>query len=374
MNRHSVLLVCLLAATLLVGCEPATTPQGLLAEAKEYRSKGDFKSALIQAKNAVQLSPELAEAHYLKGALYLDLGEATLAEEGLRQALALKMAPQEVIPVLARALLKQGKYQDVLDETVPERFPADWHSADVASLRGGAYLGLKRIPDAKAAYEKALQYEADFPDALVGLAKITAADRRPQEGMQLVERALAKSPTNFDALLLKGDLQRVLGNPPAALSAYEEAVRQKPDDLNARITLASIQISLDKNDDATANLAEVLKEAPQSPTANYMQALIEFRKKNFVAAQNRAAEVLKVQPAHVPVRHACRGGRVCLRRISAGRAAPEMAARSLPEQPVRAQAARCDLQQERKGPAGDRHAPAGAEAGAAGFEFVRSRR
>lgn len=300
MNRQSGMLVCLLAAALLVGCGPTTSPQDLLAQARQFRSKGDFKSALIQARNAVQLSPELAEAHYLKGAIYLDLGEARLAEEELRRAIALKMDAQAVIPVLARSLLKQGKYQDILDETVPGRFPVTVHSADVASLRGDAYLGLKRIRSAQETYEKALQYQADFPEALIGLAKITAANRHPEEAVQLVERALVKSPSNFDALLLKGDLQRVLGNPQAALSAYEKAVRQKPNDLNARLTLAALQIGLDKINDAPANIAVVLKVAPESPTANYLLALIEFRKKNFVAARDLAEKVLTVQPTHVP--------------------------------------------------------------------------
>lgn len=293
-------LLLLLAATLIAGCDSAKSPQELLAEAKQYRSKGDLPSALIQAKNAVQLAPDLAEAHYLKGAIYLDLGEVRLAEEELRLALEGKQDPRDVIPVLARALLKQDKFQEVLDETVPDRIPSLANSAEIETLRGDAYLGLRRIPAAKTAYESALRYEADYPGALVGLAKLTAADRHPEEGLQLVERALAKAPTNIDALLLKGDLQRVLRRPEAALAAYEEAVRQKPNDLNARLTLASIQIFLSKNDAAKANLAVVLNEVPQSPTANYMQALIEFQKKDFTAAQNLAAQVLKVQPTHVP--------------------------------------------------------------------------
>ena len=297
------LLVCLLATVFVYGCDTSLAPEQLLAQARQHRGKGELNAALIQAKNAARLSPDLAEAHYLVGATYLDLGEASLAEQELRQALALNGDLRIVIPSLAKSLLKQGKYQDVLDETVPERFPATARSADVASSRGTALLNLKRIPAAKAAYEEALTYEADFSDALVGLAKITAADRHPQEALQLLDRAIAKSPSSLDALLLQGDLQRVLGNPHGALLAYHAAVRAaklKPDELNARLTLASVQIALGKVDDATANLTVVRSEVPESPTANYLQALIEFRKKNFAAAQNLAVEVLKAQPGHMP--------------------------------------------------------------------------
>ena len=113
----------------------------------------------------------------------------------------------------------------MLDETAPERIPATSHSAEVVSLRGSAYMGLNRIPAAQGAFKEALQNDADYPDALVGLAKITAAAGRPEEGLQLVERALARSPSSLDALLLQGDLQRVLRNPQGAMLAYEKAVR-----------------------------------------------------------------------------------------------------------------------------------------------------
>jgi putative PEP-CTERM system TPR-repeat lipoprotein len=295
-NRTS--LAALFVAVWLAGCHPSSNPQQLLAEARQFETKGDFKSALIQAKNAVQADPNLAEAHFVVGAIYMDLGQWKLAEAKIREALALKMDPNQGVPMLARSLLRQDKFQDVLDETVVERIPEAGRSPQVAALRGDANLGLLRIPAAKTAFETALQLDAEHPDALVGLGKIAANDRRPEEGMQLVMRALAKSPNHFDALLFQGDLFRVLNDPMAAIAAYEKAVAQRSDDTNARLTLASLQIALDKREDAAANLAAVLALAPQSPTANYLQAVLLFRAKDYVAAQSHAMEVLKVQPTH----------------------------------------------------------------------------
>jgi putative PEP-CTERM system TPR-repeat lipoprotein len=292
--------LALLVAIFVVGCGTSTTPETLMSEAREFRNKGELKSALIQAKNAAQLAPDLAEAHFLKGLIYLELGEPRAAEDALRKALSLKMDRQVATPALAKALLAQGKYDDALDETAPERVPNAKISAELASLRGNAFLGLRRIPAAKSAYESALQTEPDLPEALLGLAKITAAERHPEDAMKLLERALSKAPNDFDALLFEGDLYRVLQKPEAAAAAYEKAIRQKPDDLNARLTLASVQIGLNKDAEAAGNLAVVLLHEPQSPTANYLQALLELRKKNYREAQNRAAEVLKVQPTHFP--------------------------------------------------------------------------
>jgi Flp pilus assembly protein TadD len=127
---NRALLAALLAAVWLAGCNPSSNPQQLLAEARQLQTKGDYKSALIQAKNAVQAEPNLAEAYYVVGAIYMDLGQWKLAEVKVREALALKMDPNQAVPMFARSLLKQDKFQDVLDETVVERIPLAGRSAE----------------------------------------------------------------------------------------------------------------------------------------------------------------------------------------------------------------------------------------------------
>ena len=58
---------------------------------------GDFKSALIQAKNAVQADPNLAEAHFVVGAIYMDLGQWKLAEAKIREALATTLITDDTL-------------------------------------------------------------------------------------------------------------------------------------------------------------------------------------------------------------------------------------------------------------------------------------
>jgi tetratricopeptide (TPR) repeat protein len=160
----------------------------------------ELESALIQAKNAIQLAPDLAEAHYLKGAIYLDLNDPPLAENALRQALAENgRSGSGSRPCQVTA--ETGKYQDLLDETVPERFAVTAHPADVESLRGGAYWD-SMCSRGESVLRRALQQTSDFPDALIGIAKITAADRRRQK-LFSSSSVLARS-SNYDALLLRG--------------------------------------------------------------------------------------------------------------------------------------------------------------------------
>ena len=46
----------------LAGCGRNDSPEALVAEAAQYRQKGDQKAAIIQLKNALQKKPDDAEA------------------------------------------------------------------------------------------------------------------------------------------------------------------------------------------------------------------------------------------------------------------------------------------------------------------------
>ena len=99
-----------------------------MASAKNFLEKKDTKSAVIQLKSALQQQPDLAEARFLLGRALLDTGEAVLAEVELRKALDYKYPEATVVPVLAQALLAQGKGQRVIAEyattQLAERFGA----------------------------------------------------------------------------------------------------------------------------------------------------------------------------------------------------------------------------------------------------------
>ncbi len=59
--------VVLLVSRFWAGCADKTTPDQLLASAKQERDKGNYRSAIIHLKNLLQKSPENAEARYLLG-------------------------------------------------------------------------------------------------------------------------------------------------------------------------------------------------------------------------------------------------------------------------------------------------------------------
>ena len=110
-----------LAFSLLVaGCGGGST-DSMLKSAKEYVAKNDNKAAVIQLKNAIQKTPDSAEARFLLGSVLLKTGDVAGAEVELRKALDLKYSPDSVIPEIARTMLAQGQFKKLTDEFAKDR-------------------------------------------------------------------------------------------------------------------------------------------------------------------------------------------------------------------------------------------------------------
>src|SRR5437763_10310599 len=144
MPRHATklkLTAAVVAGAFLMGglaaCHRSESTASLLAEAKQYQQKGDFKSALIQLKNAVEKSPSDGEARRQRAALEWDMGDAVSASKELRKARSLGIAADRVLPMLGKTLMQQGRAKELLDEITPA---LAGHSAPLLTLRGDALL------------------------------------------------------------------------------------------------------------------------------------------------------------------------------------------------------------------------------------------
>src|SRR5262245_55623034 len=105
-------LALLLALVLAIaGCAEKPTPDQMLASAKQEREKGNYTTAVIHLKNALQQVPEHAEARYLLGVTYNDMGEYKAAEIELRRAMDLRYDLAKV--KIGRSLLMLREYKKI---------------------------------------------------------------------------------------------------------------------------------------------------------------------------------------------------------------------------------------------------------------------
>lgn len=286
--------------TALPGCNLSDDPQTLIAKAQDHRQKNDYKAAVIELKNVLVKNPEQAEARYVLGVTYNDLGDFKSAEKELRKALELQYDRTKAIPALGRTLLLQGQFQKVVDEAKLEGDAPAAARAEVLTLRAEALLGMGRMKEGSELLAQAVALQPDLPDALLVQARLAAGDKKPDAAQKLVERVIASHPKNIDAWLLKGDLGRLTNDPAAARAAYAKVLEIRPDNVPAHLNLAVVDINERKFGEARKQVAEVRKTYPNHLMALYMQSLIEFREGKYGAARDAAMQVLKIAPDHIP--------------------------------------------------------------------------
>ncbi len=167
-------------------------------------------------------------------------------------------------------------------------------------MRGIASLALGKATEAKDLFEQALKKNADFPDALIGLAKYSLSERNIDAAIGFSEQAVTRNPENADVWLFKGDFLRAQGKNDAALAAYDQVAKLKPNSSAAYTNKAFIEIDMGKFEAARADIDAARKVAPGSLIVFYTQALLDFNQGKHTAALESLQQILSKAPEHMP--------------------------------------------------------------------------
>ena len=110
-------------------------------EAEQYVAKGDLKAAEIELKNAIRQSPRDPILRARIAQVYLQLGDAGLAEREARAARERDGDEADYLPILAEAWFQQQKFADIADQIRPGDRPLELERK-VQTALGAAAAGL----------------------------------------------------------------------------------------------------------------------------------------------------------------------------------------------------------------------------------------
>jgi len=286
-------------AVVLAGCG-GDSPAKMIASAKDFLAKKELRSAAIQLRNALQKEPENGEARFLYGKTLLDGGDPVSAEKEFRRALEYGYPPDAVYPLYARSLLEQGAENKVVAEFADRKLGDPAAQAELLGLVGDAYLRTRKVKEARAAFEAALQVKPDSPKAQLGQAWIKAMDGDLKGATQVTDTVLAGSPDFLDALLFKGELLVAQGDTAGAVKVYEHIIKVRPTQLSAYYGRVVLLTRERKFDQATAALGDMQKVAPKNPRTYFAQGLLAFAQGKPADAREPLGEILRVAPNHLP--------------------------------------------------------------------------
>ena len=294
--KTALALVC---AASLWSCSSGE-PAALLASAKDYMAKRDFKASTIQLKNVLQQTPDNGEARYLLGLALLEQGDAISAEIELQKAVALKFDSDELHVALARTALAKGELDKVLQTYGLRALGKPQAQAELLAIVGTAHLHRQQLQEAKRVFDAALRSDPSNAAANLGAARLAVAGDDFPQALSRVEQVIAAAPSNLEALLFKADLLAAQNQAEPAEKAYRAAIQIAPDQLRPRLALVMYLVSQGALEKAAAEALAIEKAAPKDPRTSYVKAVVLVRQKKYAEAKAAILHVLNRMPEHVP--------------------------------------------------------------------------
>ncbi|MGD8308189.1 MAG: tetratricopeptide repeat protein, partial [Chromatiales bacterium] len=287
--RAGALAACVLWSTL---CPAADS----LEQARKWLDDGNPKAAVIELKNVLQSDPANAGARILLGDVYLRLGDAQSAEKEFRRAADLGAEKPRWQAGLGEALLRQGRFDELLWDIPPDDSQPGPHRQTVLELRGRAWIGEGDLDRALTSFDQALEIGPPTAAALVGKARVRALRGDTGAALELAGEALALDDRSLDALTTRAELLRREGDIAGSLRDYARAVELYPWSPQARLGLATARAVSGDLEAALAELDRLDERVGNLATTVFLRGVIYARLGRLAEAEEQVQLILRGTP------------------------------------------------------------------------------
>lgn len=332
--RARLLSLTLLCLVTLSACDLFVSADGLVARAREDIRKGDYPTAVIQLKNALESEPENVPAHVLLAEVSLRLGDAQGADKELRRAHESGATAAELAELNARTRLALGEAKELLAQIGSRDLPLDEPARSF--YRGQALLTLGQTDAAAEAFTAATSGSRKEARAVVGLARARAIQGRTDESVRLLDDVLAESPANAQALLARGQILAARGRFTDALVALHAALA-----VRGQLTIveqASLLAALGEASLATGDLnaarghvQSLLDLTPNAPITLLLSARIAMAQQDYATATAALQRVVVARPDFAAARFLLGASLVAQGNLNQAESQLERAVQAAPE-------------------------------------------
>jgi tetratricopeptide (TPR) repeat protein len=299
-------IVGFLALLLMSGCGLTMDNEDRLDRGEQALAEGDFRAAIIDAKDVLLDEPDNPRGRLLLGRASVEVNDGASAEKELRRAIQLGMAPAEVAAELARALLLQGKFDQVLNEVSLNDLGSGEVEVSVRRAHGGAYLGLNQPVLAREMYSSVLQLQPDDLDARLGIASSFMAEGNFIQARGSIDQILETNADDPRVWLYSGSFNARLRDFETAQANYQVALDRadaQGDALSRLSALAGLAETLLEQQDveqARKHIDLLTVEAPESFQTKLLIARLAYIDQGWTIAQQNLQQILLIAPNFRP--------------------------------------------------------------------------
>ncbi len=312
------------------GCSQMTAEEHITS-ADQLIEKQDFKGAIIELKNAIQIAPDNSNARFKLGKIYLQTKEYGGAEKELNRAMELGYSASQILPLLTIALEKSKADVALSKIDLEQQGMTDDEAVQVAYFKLQSLLRLDKQEEAKRLLRRIKLYNTDSHYKKLALAYEQAIDKNLEGALTLIDEVLAKAPGNPQGLQQKALLLLQMQKPEEAAKTYQLYLDYTPDEPEVMFILAKIWVDLGKTDLAEPIIDKLLKLNPQHGVLNHYKAIARFNDKDYQNALKYAEKAILQDGASTPIRLVAGYSAYALKDYETAQKHLQFAATQLPE-------------------------------------------
>jgi tetratricopeptide (TPR) repeat protein len=161
---------------------------------------------------------------------------------------------------------------------------------------GYAYSGMKRTPEAKAEFTRAVALDPKMAPAQLNLG-LVLLDTDPAAAADAFRKAAELLPTESRPRFLAGFALEHADKLPDAVEQYQAALALSPKDYEYQFAMGRALLRLNKASEAEDHFRQALAARADSPTAHLGLANSLLEQKKYQPAADALAEYLKLNPS-----------------------------------------------------------------------------
>ena len=254
-----------------------------------------YDEAIVDLKQAIALDSLKPEYHHELANLYMDYYKSRLAIQTMENAAVIfpKRIPtllklsefQLILKQYDRALYALERIR-VIEPTNPEMF----------YMFGSVFEEMGRIPQAKTAYQNAVEQDPELVDAWVKLGQLLTIEKNPVAERYL-DNALRIAPDDIGALHAKANyLSQVKDDLPGAIANFKKINVVDPQFEEGYYNLGLLYLDADSLDKAYQSFDLAIKIQPDYAESYFFRGMASKLKGDLAKAKNDFQQALRLKP------------------------------------------------------------------------------
>jgi tetratricopeptide (TPR) repeat protein len=232
-----------------------------------YYQRGYYEQAADFFQRALDDDPASAEALYGLGSVYLQQQKNALAQQTFERVTG-------------------------LPPSYPGTLPNAWNNLGLVAARE------KRMSDAVACFEKALQLSPDHPIALLNLGNAYRQMKQWDDARAVLQKAIAVSPEDPEANYSLAMVYAQMNDSEAAYEYLQTALKLRPEYPEALNNLAILYLRTQRRDEAVQTFERCIRVAPKFDQAYLNLARVYTLEQNPQKARSVLQQLLTQHPGH----------------------------------------------------------------------------